>query len=103
MKDLFDMTRHERRGMIAMLIVIALSLVVAIAARCHHEDVSHDVSALEINRFESVIDSVAAEPDKPQHTKPQRTKATPRRTKKQPSGKPKPAQEPRRIEPVPNF
>ena len=31
MKDLFDMTRHARRGMVAMLIAIAVVLIVTMA------------------------------------------------------------------------
>ena len=87
--------------MIVLLVAIALLLAVVAAARYHHEDVSSDVNVEEISHFEAETDSLTVDVSKPtRHTRDHET------TKKRPKrrdAKPKPAREPRPVDPVPKF
>jgi hypothetical protein len=105
MKGLLDMTRRERRGTIVLLAAIALMLVVAFAARCHHEVVPEAVNDAEISRFETQVDSVQAEPLKPSYPSDtmKSTKTTKKRSRRAAAKKPKPTREPRPVDPVPSF
>ena len=105
MKDLFVMTRRERRGMALILVAVALMLLAAVAARCHRDTVPAADTQTEISRFESETDSAAV----PAMTvKPERGKTSPSHSRgrsSRPSTKPskKPSPEPRRLDPVPGF
>ena len=94
------MTRNERRGMIVLLIAIALMLVAAVAARYHHEELPQSVNDVEISRFEAEADSAAIEVSKPTRHTPEH-KTTRKRPKRE--TKPKPSREPRPVDPVPKF
>lgn len=99
------MTRRERRGTIVLLAAIALMLVVAFAARCHHEVVPEMVNDVEISRFETQVDSVQAEPLKPSHPfdTMKSTKTTKKRSRRASPKKAKPSREPRPVDPIPSF
>ena len=108
MKGLLDMTRRERRGTIVLLVAIALMLVVAFAARCHREAMPDDVNVAEISRFEAEVDSARVKDLKPSHPShssdsAKTAKKHSRRSSAKPKSKPKPAREPRPIDPVPSF
>ena len=105
MKGLLDMTRRERRGMIVLLVAIALMLVVTVAARFHRDNALDDVdvNVADISRFEAEVDSARTVELKPSHPTDS-VKSNKKRTRR-PSAKPKskPAREPRPIDPVPTF
>ena len=103
MKGLLDMTRRERRGMIVLLVAIALMLVVTVATRFHRDNALDDVNVADISRFEAEVDSARSVELKPSHPRDS-VKSTRKRTRR-PSAKPKskPAREPRPIDPVPTF
>ena len=101
MRNLFDMTRHARRGTVAMLIAIALSLLVVVAARLHREPLPEDAVRQEITRLDEATDTLAVKNVKPESRQPSR-----QRSRQQPHRRPaksKPAGEPRPLDPVPTF
>ena len=100
-KDFFEMTRHERRGAIMVLVIIAALLVATFAVRNCHETVP-PVTSVDIRQFEAEADSSnlipPATPPKPEKSvtpKKKRRHATPK--------SPKPAPAPRRLDPVPQI
>lgn len=103
MRDLFDMTRHERRGMIVMLIVVALLLVAAVAARYYRDDSVVSADVTEVSNFEAAADTSAIKVVKPRV--PKRAPAADKKRAGRPASKPKPkpSREPRRLDPVPAF
>lgn len=103
-KDFFDMTRHERRGTIVILVIIALSLAAMSVLRCHRPaDVSPEVTNA-VRQFEAEVDSSAVEVDKPSPKKSVKPEKKHRKSKSShPSKTPKPKPEPRRMDPVPQF
>ena len=103
MKGLLDMTRRERRGMIALLVAIALMLIVAVATRFHRGEALDDVDVADISRFEAEVDSAQTVELKPSH--PTETVKSSKKRSRRPSAKPKskPASKPRPVDPVPTF
>ena len=103
------MTRRERRGTIVLLVAIALMLAMAVAARCHREQLPDEVNVAEISRFESEVDSARVEEIKPSHrpdsgkTAKKHPRHSSAKPKAKPKSKPKPSREPRPIDPVPSF
>ncbi len=101
MKDLFDMTRRERRGMVVLLIAIAAMLVLAVAARYHKEPVPTTAAGHELVLPDEVLDTVGIRNNKPGGQKSKR-KSSKKHQQRKPST-PKPEREPRRLDPVPQF
>lgn len=98
-QDYFGMTRHERRGTIAFLTLIALVLAVTallrLCAPAPQVEVQHD----DIELFEQQIDSIQpSTPAHEKHKKPATTRKRPR-----PSKQPKSPPQPRRLDPVPQI
>lgn len=101
-KDFFDMTRHERRGAIVILVIIALVLAVTFVMRCHRPDDVPPASTNAVRQFEAEVDSSAVEVYKPSPKKTVKPEKKGRKSKSpKPTNKPKP--EPRRMDPVPQF
>jgi len=101
MKDLFVMTRRERRGMIVVLVVVALMLIAAIVARSHRETVPTSVNVQEISEFDKLTDTIVVK-----ETAPHKAKVKPDTTRKhqrRAPEKPRPARQPRPIDPLPQF
>ena len=98
-KDFFEMTRNERRGAVAILLVIALLLALTCVARCRRSDtVPTGTDAVRL--FEAEVDSSAVEFPKPASKSPKK----PRKSNAKPAKKsPKPSPAPRRMDPVPQF
>lgn len=87
--------------MIVMLIIVALLLVAAIAARYHRGDAVVNASATEINRFEREVDTATIVTAKPESPKPDPVRT--RKRNARPASKPKPSPGSRRLDPVPAF
>lgn len=103
LKELFQMSRQERRGTIVVLALIAVLLVGTLVVRsCGKDRSGYIVEQDEIEQFEAATDSVTVTVDKPfKKKKQQHTK----RTKKHRSTpkKSRPEDKPRRLDPVPQF
>ena len=96
-KDLFEVTRRERRGSIVLMALIALVLAVTAFFRYCSPSPRVDVTQPGIERFEQQIDSV--KPLTPAHKSPVSTRKRhnpSRKEKGKPSGQ-------RRLEPVPQI
>lgn len=92
------MKRHERRGTIIVLALIALLLAATWAMRrCGTPDVP--TPAVELLQFEAEADSSTITVSKSSRPPKQHSK---KRRAKSPK-KPKPSPEPRRVDPVPRF
>ena len=100
-KDFFSMTKRERQGAIFLLVLIAVLLGATLAFRyCSHQDIE-PIRSVEIEKFESQIDSVDTLNVKPSSARkypPVKKKRKPRAPK---PSKPSPA--PRPVDPVPQF
>ena len=108
MKELFDMTRRERRGTIIVLALIALVLAVTVAARHWRTEPPVTVPQEQLMRFDAETDSLpssqAVRPDKEQSRHhPADRKPVSKSGKKQDgkSGKKSPSSAP--MDPVPQF
>ena len=104
-KDFFEMTRHERRGAIVVLVTIALLLAATCFTRCHRRaDVPQQADV--IRQFEAELDSSTMDVSKPLPEKAaspegKHHKASPKRSK--PAHSPKPSPSSRPMEPVPQI
>lgn len=101
MKDLFDMTRHARRGMVAMLIAIAVVLLVTVIAKSNREPVPHSIAWQDTTSLDAKADTQATNAVNPVHKDPARQRSH-KHPQRRPA-KPKPDREPRRLDPVPTF
>lgn len=104
-KDFFEMTRHERRGAIVVLVTIALLLVATCFTRCYRRAEAPQRADV-IRQFEAEADSSTVEiskplPEKATGPKDKRHKASPKHSKPAPSPKPSPSSRP--MEPVPQI
>ena len=101
-KEFFEMKRHERRGAIVVLALIAVLLAATCVVRCSRESVK-PVPTVDIRQFEAEADSATVIDTKPSSKK----KATPKTKRRHSSPKPskpsKPAPAPRRLDPVPQI
>lgn len=102
LKQLFKMSRRERRGTIVVLAAIAIILAGTQVYRSCVNDTIAPLQATEINQFEAEADTAAltvgqAKKDNKKHH-PKRS--SPRR--KSPKGSP-PQKPTRRLDPVPQF
>lgn len=100
-QDFFSMTRRERQGAILLLLLIALLLGVSLALKNCGNKETIPVQTVEIEKFESEIDSIAIPGVKPSpaHKRPSSHKK--RKPRKPKPTKPAPA--PRPVDPVPQF
>ena len=100
-QDFFSMTRRERQGAIVLLLLIALLLGVSLAVKNCGNKETIPVQTVEIEKFESEIDSIAIPGVKPSpaHKRPSSHKK--RKPRKPKPTKPAPA--PRPVDPVPQF
>lgn len=101
MKGLFDMTRHARRGMVAMLIAIAVVLLVTVIAKSNREPVPHHMAWQDTTSLDTKADTLTANAVNPVHKEPARQR--PHKHPQRRPAKPEPAREPRRLDPVPSF
>ena len=103
LKELFQMSRQERRGTIVVLALIAVLLVGTLVIRSCGEDRSEDfVESDEIEQFEVATDTVTVTVEKNiKKKKRQYTKRTKQRRSAPKKSRPK--DEPRRLDPVPQF
>ena len=101
MKGLFDMTRHARRGMVAMLVAIAVTLFITVMVKSHREPVPHSVTWQESSLHEGIADTSSVSIVSSVRKEPSRQRS--RKHQKRRPAKPGPAREPRRLDPVPNF
>ena len=103
MKDLFDMTRQERRGTILLLALIAVVLVGTLCVRsCYaHGDEFQYSSA--VQEFEADIDSSHVTVSAPAtHKAKEKKRSAKKQHKKEPDSK-RHDHSPRRLDPVPQF
>lgn len=101
MKDLFDMTRHARRGMVAMLIAIAVVLLAVVIAKSHRTPLPQNIAWQDTTSLEGKADTLTVSAVNPVHKGPARQRS-PKRPHRHPT-KPEPPREPRRLDPVPSF
>ncbi len=100
MKEFFEMTRHERRGAVAILVIIALLIAVTCATRCYRPAVAPaDIDSVLL--FESEVDSSTVKVIKPAPKTRKDKRSKPAKKRSKPSRSPKPS--PRRMDPVPQF
>ena len=98
-KEFFEMKRHERRGSIVVLALIAVLLAATFVVRnCHQAE--QPVPVVDIRQFEDEADSAVLTVQKPAHKKPATTRKKRRHSAPKPS---KPAPAPRRLDPVPQI
>jgi len=99
--DFFAMSRHERRGMIALLVLIALLLAGTVGMRYCSRDNDATLQSAAVEQFAAQADSAAVTVRHHRHDR----KASPstRKHKRPRDKKPKPKPAPRRLDPVPQF
>ena len=103
-KDFLTMTRHERHGAIAMLVVISLLLAGIVFVRSCHGQEPVDAVQIEVEQFEAEADSaVAATVTTSHETRKTSADKVRRSSRHKADKKSKPKPEPRRIDPVPQF
>ncbi len=99
-KNLLDMTRRERRGTIVLLALIAVLLLVTALVRLRKGTTpAPSATRAAVEAFEAEADSAIITVDKPLRHKGEKKKSSKRRAE----NKPKPADKPRRLDPVPQF
>jgi len=110
MSDFFTMTRHERRGTIVLIVVIAALIAGLAASRsCHRGDTPSPETQQAIEQFEHHTDSLRTRQQEARQRKTTRNEKKDadkqKRQRKSKKGK-KPAKsepQPRRLDPVPQF
>lgn len=97
------MTRRERRGTVVVLLLIALLLVGSLSTRSCRSGEEYRLNDAEIQQFEESLDSAVVIESK--HAKKRKSDTTKRKRRHRgPSHKKsKPAAEPQRMDPVPQF
>ena len=95
------MTRNERRGAVALLAAIALSLILVVTIRNHRESVPTVAVQQESVSSDVAADSLVRPTVKPEHQEPKQERTLKRKRPK--TAKPQPEREPRRLDPVPGF
>lgn len=100
-QDFFSMTRRERQGVIVLLVLIALLLGVTWGLKYCRNQEEVPTQSVEIEKFESEIDSVATPDDKPASAPKHRSSQKKRKPHAPKPSKPAPA--PRPVDPVPQF
>lgn len=104
LKDFLAMTRHERRGTIVVLVVIAVILAMTAMVRSCPSDSLDAEQVIEMQRFQNEVDTVSMTVDgQGKSRKPKAGKKKPRRPRAKKPKHVKPAPQPRRIDPVPQF
>lgn len=105
MKDFFDMTRHERRGTIVLLALIAAVMVATLCMRsCTATGVKSSYTS-EMQNFEDEIDSsrVTVRPSTGRRVKNEGGQRHVKKKKKSSRNPKQPDRQPRRLDPVPQF
>ena len=106
-KDFFTMTRNERRGTIAVLVLIALLLAGSVAVRSCRQDVPIvETQSGDLERFDNETDTLSFPAARfPRTSSDSSRRSQHRHGKKHKSNdKPKPSKPaPRRMDPVPQF
>ena len=98
------MTRRERHGMIAVLVLIAVLLTATVVVRSCRGQEPVETLPVEMKQFEAEVDSAEATTVAPAQKDRKTPADKPRRSSRRKADKkPKPAPEPRRIDPVPQF
>ena len=95
------MTRHERRGTIVLLALIAVLLAATVLLRSCPVSPPRIEVEQDMEQFESEADSAMINviPDNPVKKRPPKVKTR----RSAPAKKSKPAPQPRRLDPVPQF
>lgn len=103
-KDLFAMTKRERRGTIVVLLVIAILLILSFALKRSKPSVPDDVKESEMLQFEAEVDSVRVIPNSHKaKPKPSAEKGKVHKKRKKPTREQKPKTRPRNVDPLPQF
>lgn len=103
LKDSFQMSRRERRGTIVILALIAVILIVTLVVRsCGNDQSAIFVESDEIERFEEATDSVTVTVEKSFKEKKRQHPKQPKQRRSSPK-KSRPDNQPRRLDPVPQF
>lgn len=99
---MWSMTRHERRGTIVILVLIALLLGATVMVRSCRDDTV--TTTTDVQRFQQEVDSVAkaGKPTDAPHGKPSKTTKSKRHRARKPE-RPKTPPKPRPVDPVPQF
>ena len=99
-KGFFDMSRRERRGTIVLLALMVVLLLVTAVIRSKKSTTPTPAVQAPVEAFEAETDSVIITAKKPLYPKQEKK----RRLSKRPSPKKsKPSDNPRRLDPVPQF
>ena len=97
-RDFFTMTKRERRGTIAVLLVLSFTL------KRSKPSVPNDMKVNEMQLFEAEVDSIQVVDEKPKSKpRPVSVKGKSRKKRQQPQRKEKPKQRPRNVDPLPQF
>lgn len=100
MKRLLDMTKRERRGTIVVLLLIAVILATTLLMRTRRGSAPvAGTDAVTLQAFETQTDSAVVTVNSPVRHKTDRKKSHKRCAAK----KARPADKPRRLDPVPQF
>ena len=104
-REWFVMTRHERRGALALLVLLMLAVVTLWLVRSRTSALT-PAEAQQLQRFEAQVDSMTVRADSAaRHLKPKKEKTHKTRKNgkaRKPGGK-KPSSAPRRLDPVPQY
>ena len=100
-KDFFDMSKHERRGTIVVLVLIAVMLAASVAVRSCRDMSVVSRPSVEQLQFDAATDTVTPPATKSvkkekSPKKARRSKSSPRKSPKQPPASPP-------MTPVPQF
>ena len=103
-KDFFAMTKRERRGTIAVLLVIVVLLVISFVLNQSKPSVPNEIKTSEMLLFEKDADSVRLTTSGHRVApKPRAAKSKNRKKRRQPSREEKPKKHPRNVDPLPQF
>ena len=105
MKDLFTMTRHERMGTIAILVIVALLLLGSFLLPRLRSGEADPQLIEDVSRFQATVDTVRSH-QAPDAAPPKSVKKTSKSGKRKAGrSKPKPSHQPapRKMDPVPQF
>lgn len=97
------MTRRERRGTIAVLLLIVLLLAGHMGVRSCRQEVDYELPASAVQQIEQAIDSTAAVVDKPAGKHRRDTTKHKRKHRSRKPSRPHSVPAPRRLDPVPRF
>ena len=100
-KELFVMTRRERRGTIVLLMLMAVIIMLSTIIGHRHENMPQNQTAAQLESFEQQTDTTVLTVEKVKLHKPGKKRHG---SKRQSGKKEKPTPDkPRRLDPVPQF